>query len=336
MKLVLSIAGILVLSGSLFAMDLGNRSPADAMPVAAADQAVIRQGGDTFADAVPISFPYQGYGHTDGYTDDYDETCPSPSPSSPDVVYTFTGDTDLILNVDLQGSSFDTKLYIYNANLNLVACNDDYHHDWTSRLETVFCSAGSPYYIVIDGHAGASGDYIIDAYLDGEHFECPDGGVREDEPPLSINYVDNHNGGCNTNPPVFQTWDHSILCGVAGHYRTSDGSEYRDTDWFIYTMPEVGFLQLGCMGDEDMYFSELGPPDCENVDVIQYLRLSGDEYGEMTILGEPGSDVWVWAGSQHYSSPGGYDADEFGYVIEVLNPVVVKQHSLSSIKSLFR
>ncbi|MEZ4386835.1 MAG: hypothetical protein R3D98_04540 [Candidatus Krumholzibacteriia bacterium] len=36
------------------------------------DAAVVRQGGDTIADAVPLTVPYDGGGTTTGYTDDYD------------------------------------------------------------------------------------------------------------------------------------------------------------------------------------------------------------------------------------------------------------------------
>ena len=42
-----------------------------------ADPAVIRQGGDTIMDAVPLAIPTVDLaGTTVGYTDDYDEVCP--------------------------------------------------------------------------------------------------------------------------------------------------------------------------------------------------------------------------------------------------------------------
>ena len=41
-----------------------------------ADPDVVRQGGDTFADAVPVTLPYSGSGTIVGYNDDYEESCP--------------------------------------------------------------------------------------------------------------------------------------------------------------------------------------------------------------------------------------------------------------------
>ena len=60
------------------------------------DPSVIRQGGDTIADATVIpSLPYYDTGTTVGYTDDYDFVCPYEGLISPDVVYAFTPTVDL-------------------------------------------------------------------------------------------------------------------------------------------------------------------------------------------------------------------------------------------------
>jgi hypothetical protein len=47
------------------------KAVADVAP-APPDPAVLRQGGDTIDDAVPLTVPYDGGGTTTGYTDDYD------------------------------------------------------------------------------------------------------------------------------------------------------------------------------------------------------------------------------------------------------------------------
>ncbi len=111
--------------------DLGNRAPekpASHHSAPPPDQDVIRQGGDTIADAVPITVPTIDLaGTTVGYNDDYDEVCPYTQSTSPDVVYKFAPDRDVVVDIDMFGSTYDTKIYVYCANLDLVACNDDFY-----------------------------------------------------------------------------------------------------------------------------------------------------------------------------------------------------------------
>ncbi len=59
------------------------------------------------------------------------------------------------------GSAYDTKIYVYDENLAMVACNDDFYSDYTSRLENVPLAAGVQYFLVIDGYGGDFGDYLL-------------------------------------------------------------------------------------------------------------------------------------------------------------------------------
>jgi len=321
------------------AVDLGNRQPDKPVRLyqaPPADPAVIRQGGDTIEDAVEIEAHVVLTGSTVGYTDDYDEICPYSGSTSPDVVYRFSPDVNLALDIDLYGSSYDTKVYVYDENMDLVACNDDYYADYTSYLYAVPFVGGVTYYIIIDGYGGSAGEYQFSMLLFiGDVVECPDGAMLEGEPALDYDYVDSHNGGCNSTPPVFQTVDHPVLCGVSGWF-PAGGSNNRDTDWFIYTMPADGVLQLGCVANYAMYFFELGPHDCDGVAVLQTLEVHQWDYDEMTILGEAGSEVWFWAGPTVFSSPMGDDVEEFDYTIEVVNVTAVADHSWTRVKELFR
>jgi hypothetical protein len=124
-----------------------------------------RQGGDTIADAVAIPvIPFTDTGTTWGYGDDYDEVCPYAGSTSPDVVYRYTPPFEMVVDIDLCGSSYDTKVYVYGADQSLVVCNDDYYAPgdpcgaYVSRLENVLLQAGVTYAIVVDGYGGASGD----------------------------------------------------------------------------------------------------------------------------------------------------------------------------------
>ena len=126
-----------------------------------------KQGGDTIDDATIIfSLPFSDSGTTDGYVNNYDESCPYSASVSPDVVYSFTPSQTTAISVDLCGSGYDTKTYIYNENLLSIICNDDFYYDdicgeYVSKIEYVELTGGELYYIVVDGYGGDSGFYEL-------------------------------------------------------------------------------------------------------------------------------------------------------------------------------
>ncbi|MFH1336624.1 MAG: hypothetical protein ABII96_08925, partial [Candidatus Zixiibacteriota bacterium] len=217
----------------------GYQPPHHALP-----QIPNKQGGETCASATVISsLPYSVTGTTGGYTNDYDEVCPYTGSTAPDVVYSYTPSSNITVDIDLYGSYYDTKVYVYQGtceNAYLVACNDDYYSDYTSAIFGLSLSAGYTYYIVVDGYGTSYGDYV---FLLSEHQDCdvicPPEGIQEGEPVCVDEYVDNYNGGCNSNPVVFQTIDcNTTICGTSGTYLYT-GLNYRDTDWFrvVITSP---------------------------------------------------------------------------------------------------
>jgi len=252
-----------------------------------------RQGGDTIADAVPLTLPVIGLtGSTVGYTDDYDEVCPWPGSTSPDVVYSLELSWGLGVEIDLWGSTYDTKVYVYDEDLNLVACNDDYYSNYVSKIDYVYLDAGL-YYLIIDGYGGDSGDYMlqigeIHAHGVGCNFMNPQ---FESEPELVDGYEDAFNGGCNSpefgNP--FGVIDQPFFCGVSGWYLSPEGTNYRDTDWFEIVVPAVGHLEIIGDADHATYLFELGPQECGSVDVIQSVVCGPMWESTITIPGAPGS-----------------------------------------------
>jgi hypothetical protein len=321
---------MLTFVGSAMAIDLGNDAPAKPM-THTPNAPVTRQGGDTILDAVEIAIPYNGTGTTVGYADDYDEVCPYTGATSPDVVYTFVPAADAALNIDMLGSAYDTKLYVYDGDLNLVACNDDFHPDYTSKLENMAVMAGVTYYVVVDGYGENSGDYVIDiAAFEPCVIECPAGADLEGEPTLVNGYIDEYNGGCNTEGSTpFQTITNPLFCGISGWYDTS-----RDTDWFIYTIPASGVLEVTGDAEAATYMFELGPQDCVDVAVIQNVIVGPCAEATMTITGAAGSDVWFWVGPTTY---GEGVAEEYNYVLmsNIEGTTAVENHSLTGVKALF-
>lgn len=312
--------------------------PKAAVPITApaADPALIRQGGDTIEDAVVITMPYTGSGTTEGYTDNYDEVCPYVDSTSPEVVYTFTPAADMAVDIDLFGSAYDTKVYVYDAEMNLVACNDDFHPDYTSRLENVAMMGGTPYFIVIDGYGGAYGEYSL-AFTENPMcvIECPEGAELEGEPTLVDEYTDTYNPGCGQGalPENFQPITGPWFCGKSGHF-TQSGMASWDTDWFILTFGPEGFLEITGDAEEATYMFELGPMDCADVAVIQNLTIGPCIPESMIVTGEPGSQFWLWLGPVNVSAIGTY---EYDYVLNIEGGVVATEtHSLSDVKGLFR
>jgi hypothetical protein len=211
------------------------------------------QGGDTVGQAVPITQNVLTFGTTVGYTNTADEVCPYTGSTSPDVWYSYSNNGEPI-TVSLCNSHYDTKVYLYDGNLQLlstsdgsangVACNDDFCTSsggggFRSFLTCVdMADAGGFAYIVVDGYFGASGDYAITVSKKDPAnclppgpciVDCPAGAVLENE---TCNFgsggLDTLNGGCNSSPPVFSDMAcDTTYCGTSYF----DGS-FRDTDWY--------------------------------------------------------------------------------------------------------
>ena len=309
-----------------------------------------RQGGDIIADATVIpAIPYNNTGTTAGFNDDYDEVCPYDGSTSPDVVYVYTALCDLLLVIDLLGSTYDTKVYVYDESLTLVACNDDYYPDYVSKLEDVPLVGGVSYFIVIDGYGGDHGEYVLNIveYVPPEPcvLECPAGGFPEGEPPLVDGYEDAYNGGCNS--PEFglpfqelygDEQGNLVFCGVAGWY-LHNGSNHRDTDWFYLCAGPTGSIEVTADAEIPTYLFEL-PPDC-GMGVLPHIEVGDCESDSMTMTGyPPGHVVEFWVGSTTFEPPYPGFGNEYDYVIwfSGLMPTTVATEtaSWSSVKALFK
>jgi len=206
----------------------------------------LMEGGETFASAQPMDLPFHGAGNSCDNLDDYDEACPYTGSTAPDAVYSFVPERLGRLSADLCGSSYDTKLMLYDENATLVACNDDYYTDsncgmYVSFMTDILVQAGRQYFLVVDGFGNLCGDYQLKVDLLCEDpvcqdALCPSNGLLEGEPEPMDGYVDQYNGGCDSPAPMFQELfqlpDHQELnfCGSTGWY-LRDGDMVRDTDW---------------------------------------------------------------------------------------------------------
>lgn len=69
--------------------------------------------------------------------------------------------------------------------------------------------------------------------------DCVSGDLIEGEPNCADLYIDAFNGGCNSTPNVFGQFIEcgQSICGKYGTYVSSTGSNFRDTDWYRFTIP---------------------------------------------------------------------------------------------------
>lgn len=120
-----------------------------------------------------------------------------------------------------------------------------------------------------------------------------------------MNYEDAFNGGCNSPQfgSPFGQLTAPVLCGVSGWY-LADDNVTRDTDWFQVQVPAIGVLEISGDAERPCYMCELGPQDCDAVDVLQYTTIGDCDEGSLTITGAPGSLAWFWIGPNTFSVPG--------------------------------
>jgi len=156
----------------------------------------------------------------------------------PNVWYCYTASCDGKVTADLCGSSYDTKIAVYDGCEeptlgNEIACNDDFC-DLQSRVQFL-ATAGHTYLIEVGGfhsicsgcHTGC-GDLSVGCALLCQ-VQCPNGATDEGEPCGT-----DVNGGCNSNfdnPPYGPVQCGETICGNAWF----DGGT-RDTDWFKFTL----------------------------------------------------------------------------------------------------
>ncbi len=221
--------------------------------------------GETCATAIPLVVPSTVTGTTVGYVNDYDYACPYTGSTSPDVVYSYTPSANATLTFNLCAgtTNYDTKMYIYAGTCSgtPVYCNDDFcssplFSSYVSQLSCVALTGGTTYYIVIDGYGGASGNYTLVTSVCQPCVVSQQGGdiVEATEPatPDSTNMATDPDGGCNNSSgvPLYG----AISCGqtIYGRsftYVTPSGAQYRDTDWYLFTVAQRETVTVKMVGE---------------------------------------------------------------------------------------
>lgn len=269
----------------------------------------VLQGGETCETATVLDpLPHTSTGNNIGYADDYEVqgewSCPYSSTSG-DVVYSYAPSADECIDIDLLGSSYDTKVFVYeNTCVNpSYACDDDYHGDYTSAIMGLDIYAGNTYYIVVDGYGGDEGEYLLNvsACVDCD-VVCPEEGIPEGEPVCYDEYDDTYNGGCNSTTPIFQDVNcGDVLCGTSGTYLFA-GSNYRDTDWYRVVVAEDADLSWKVVAEFDVliFIIDAGTEDCVDYTILGNTTAAPCDTAFLSFSVTAGV-YWLWVGPSVFS-----------------------------------
>lgn len=209
------------------------------------------QGSDTCPGTMVYGTPYYDSGSTVGLANNSNPISPCNPSDAPDVIYQFSPMFTSTYMISLQGSSYDTYLYVNSTGacpgIVQVGCNDDYGSLQSYLALTL--NAGETYFIIVDGYFDASGSYILNitdpceiSYQGGDMLECTE---QND----STNAYYDCNGGCNdlaySDTAMWQdVLPYQTIYGRAFTYIGPDGSDFRDTDCFSFTLTEACSLRL--------------------------------------------------------------------------------------------
>jgi hypothetical protein len=308
--------------------------------------------GDTIAYPLPIDvLPFSDSGTTCGRADDYDAACDYAA-TAPDMVYAYTPPVTMRLDIDLCGSAYDTKVFLLDADANVLACNEDYYGPgdpcgtYVSRLYGAQVPGGQTVYIVLDGYADGCGDFELNVReYEPCDLACP-GGQIEGEPPLHDHYVDRFNSGCNTPAlvPAITTLNADAtgdltFCGTSGFYVTG-GLDYRDTDWFAITLGPTGEATW-TLDAEQTTVGYVLQMSCPQPGIYGIVVAGPCEPGQISIIGQPGTNVGLWIGPPRYEAPIAMDGHEYAYHFTLTGlsphqPVAVEAISWGGVKVRYR
>ena len=292
-------------------------------------------------DSIPCTY----WGDTCPFINDYDEACPYDGSMSPDGVYSYYCTHTCVVTIDLCASDYDTKVYVYENEYTPgapLACNDDSPgcgpNGYRSWLVTEFVY-GNTYFVVVDGYTSACGSYElrITDYL--PCVQCPADAFVESEP-LCIDPLDDiDNGGCNSDPPVFDYLEPSeesvYVCGTSGTY-TVGNSNIRDTDWYQIDLTQTTEIGLRCLANFSVRLGIVdGREGCEGVSAFYNYVDAYTCYAAILTETLPTGTWWVWVGPSSFT--GVVCGEDYVFELTGYTPVTsVESATWSTLKALFR
>ncbi|MBU1984490.1 choice-of-anchor J domain-containing protein, partial [bacterium] len=238
--------------------------------------------GETCENAIVIlSLPFYATDSTNGHVNDYDEVCPYSGSLSPDVVYEFTPDADMLITVDLcLSDDYDTKVYIYEGSCvqgTAIACNDDICglNTFRSYLGDVPVRRWQTYYIVVDGYGSQAGVYDL-TITSSAPAMCPPNSMHGQVPSMAGALTSDMAIGWQC--AQYYDVDYAIteihFWGIMAHWNPNS------VQWYTCTTPEIPMPFLISMYTLDLATSPVKM--CE-----QYAMITGVLTGDSVMNAYP-------------------------------------------------
>lgn len=127
---------------------------------------------------------------------------------------------------------------------------------------------------------------------------CPPGAVPEGEPDCFDGYDDTFNSGCNADPFAFASAiaPGFVVCGAGGKY-TLDGSEVRDTDFYVLTLAQPATVTFSFEGEGGVWTYFLAEAtDCTSLFTEFFEFVDPCTPNEQTVTIGAG-EWWVFVGA---------------------------------------
>jgi len=127
---------------------------------------------------------------------------------------------------------------------------------------------------------------------------------NEGEPICGDGYLDNYNGGCGSEPVVFQPIEcGQTICGTSGTFLVGS-SEYRDTDWFEITTTESYDLYWTVEAEFAPLLTLIKTTTPANCNVMEFLDWATggacEDVAAVALGAEPGT-YWLWIGPSQFT-----------------------------------
>jgi len=212
-----------------------------------------------------------------------------------------TADFDIGYTITMQFNTADAGSVIYTPD------KDCYPAGATVALEA-FANPGYEFYFwefLEDGSIYESNPQNL-TFEENNEFIGVNFITYEGEPDCEDQYLDNYNGGCFSDPPIFQNIGiNQIYSGKSGNYQylQNDTLYYaRDTDWYQFITYIDTHFYFGGVADFPLALYILyGPSGCNGP--IYFVRAdSSFEVGDSVRIAAdvPPGNYWMWVGPHEW------------------------------------
>lgn len=241
--------------------------------------------------------------HVTGTTIGEDADCGDDIPT---YIYevTITEDAFYTFSLCATATSWDSYIWISDECCGDAICVSDDDCGVEYGLSEIYCCdlTAGVYYLMIQGYdVPDAGDYTLDISCCICEVVCTN---NEGETTCYDDYVDNYNGGCNSDPAVFQSYTCGTeICGESGNFL--DGTtDSRDTDWYLLTLATEQYITWKVVTQFTglIYILTPGPAGTECDDLAAVAGGETVPCDTATISGcLPAGDYWLFVSTAAYT-----------------------------------